>query len=479
MKFLQYAFLFLLLFIFISCSEKGECLIVEPDYSQSGNAEDITPVYPVPSIAQYEWQKDKLEMFIHFGINTFTGNEWGDGTDDPKLFNPTKIDPAQWVKTAKDAGFKLIILTVKHHDGFCLWPSAFTDYSVKNSPWKNGKGDVVKEFVDACNNAGMKYGFYLSPWDRHDSTFGTSKYDDLYVNYLTELCTNYGNITEIWLDGAPGTSWNGVPLVYNWKRYYSTIKKYQPNALISSMGPDIGWIGNEQGLGNLKAFCYTAPSPVFHDQVTGLIWYPGECDVSIRPGWFWHKKEDSEVKSLDDLFFIYKRSVGRNSNLLLNVPVNTDGVISEVDCERLSELKRKIEVSFGSNLTYGKKVLTSNVRGNNSFFSGERACDNWSLTFWATDDTVTTAWMIVDLGERKTFNTVKMEEELLYGQRVLSYKVEALNGSDYIKISEGTSIGRTKIDSVGDVITNKVKFTITSARGCPLINSFELYNIRK
>jgi len=270
-----------------------------------------------PTPQQLAWQESELTMFLHFGINTFTDREWGDGKEDPKLFNPIELDARQWVQVAKDAGFKYMILTAKHHDGFCLWPSEYTEHSVKNSPWRAGKGDVVRELADACQEAGMKMGIYLSPWDRHEQTYGDSPvYNQYFRNQLTELLTNYGEISEVWFDGACGEGPNGRRQEYDWQSYYEVIRKLQPNAVIAICGPDIRWVGNEDGVARETEWSVQDANPVIHKDIEGKVWYPAECDVSIRPGWFWHKSQDDKVKSLEHLLDIYYKSVGRNRTLL-------------------------------------------------------------------------------------------------------------------------------------------------------------------
>ena len=300
----------------------------------------------VPTPQQLAWQQMELTAFLHFGINTFTGREWGDGTEDPALFNPSQLDAEQWVRTLKDAGFKMVLLTAKHHDGFCLWPTKTTTHSVASSSWKNGKGDVVKELRDACDKYGMKFGVYLSPWDRNASCYGDSpKYNQFFIQQLTELLTNYGEVHEVWFDGANGEGPNGKKQVYDWDAFYKTIQKLQPKAVMAIMGDDVRWVGNEKGIGRETEWNATVLTPGIYARseennkrlgvfskaedlgsrdilknATELFWYPSEVDVSIRPGWFYHKEEDNKVKSLKHLADIYFQSVGYNSVLLLNIP---------------------------------------------------------------------------------------------------------------------------------------------------------------
>lgn len=346
-----------------------------------------------PSPRQVAWQRLELTAFVHFGINTFTDREWGTGDEDPALFNPTALDCRQWARALKAAGFRLAILTAKHHDGFCLWPSKLTRHSVASSPWKGGKGDVCREFADACRAEGLRVGFYLSPWDRHEPTYGTDAYNDFFVGQLAELFDNYGPIDEIWFDGACGEGANGKRQAYDWARYYALIRERNPACVIAVSGPDVRWVGNESGLardsewsvvpieaidneavrdgfapfhfdgsdiaamakrqtaqGRLSA---NAPTLGAIDDILAsdrLVWYPAECDVSIRPGWFYHDSQDDQVKSLDQLLSIYDRSVGRNAVLLLNVPPTPEGLFHANDVARLRAFGEALRKTFGTNL---------------------------------------------------------------------------------------------------------------------------------
>ena len=317
----------------------------------------------VPSPQQLDWQRMELIAFIHFGMNTFTGREWGDGKENPKWFNPVGLDAEQWVRTLKETGFKLVLITAKHHDGFCLWPSEFTDHSVAASDWKAGKGDVVRELREACSKFGLKFGVYLSPWDRNAPCYGNSpEYNDFFVGQLTELLTNYGEVHEVWFDGAIGDGPDGIKQEYDWERYYKTIQRLQPNAVMAIMGDDVRWVGNERGMGRETEWSATVLTPGIYQRsgqnngnlgitelskdlgsramlakATELFWYPSEVDVSIRPGWFYREEEDNRVKTVEQLMDIYCQSVGRNSVLLLNIPPNREGRIHDIDVERLRE----------------------------------------------------------------------------------------------------------------------------------------------
>jgi len=426
-----------------------------------------------PTPQQLAWQESELTMFLHFGINTFTDREWGDGKEDPKLFNPIELDARQWVQVAKDAGFKYMILTAKHHDGFCLWPSEYTEHSVKNSPWRAGKGDVVRELADACQEAGMKMGIYLSPWDRHEQTYGDSPvYNQYFRNQLTELLTNYGEISEVWFDGACGEGPNGRRQEYDWQSYYEVIRKLQPNAVIAICGPDIRWVGNEDGVARETEWSVQDANPVIHKDIEGKVWYPAECDVSIRPGWFWHKSQDDKVKSLEHLLDIYYKSVGRNSVLLLNVPPNDQGLFAEPDVKRLREFREFLDETFAVNLAEGKPVDASNV-GDESRASN--AVDGNGNTYWAVDDNTTTASLEVNLCESVTFNVSLVQEYIALGQRVEEYCIEAWDGQTWKQIAEGTTVGHKKLDRFPDVTASKVRLTIAKSQTPPLILAFGLY----
>ncbi|MDE5806459.1 MAG: alpha-L-fucosidase, partial [Paramuribaculum sp.] len=323
----------------------------------------------VPTPQQLAWQQRPLTAFLHFGMNTFTNREWGDGKESPELFNPKLLDTDQWVRTLKDAGFEMVILTAKHHDGFCLWPTATTSHSVASSPWRDGKGDVVADLRRSCDKYGMKLGLYLSPWDRNAQCYGSEAYNDLFVAQLTELLTNYGKVDEVWFDGACGEGPNGKKQVYDWLRFRDTMRDLQPDAVLAITGDDVRWVGNEGGRGRETEWSVTPLVPkvyAFADSVnkaldmnemspslggrdvvsraSQVFWWPAEVDVSIRPGWFYHETEQPHPMSR--MARIYLESVGRNATLLLNIPPDTDGLISPADCQRLAEFHNWIQTNF-------------------------------------------------------------------------------------------------------------------------------------
>jgi len=439
------------------------------------------PLPPVPTPQQLAWQRCETIMFAHFTVNTFTNKEWGEGTEDPKIFNPVKLDAGQWARAAKAGGFKIIIVTAKHHDGFCLWPSKYTEHSVKNSPWRDGRGDVVRELADACRAEGLKLGIYLSPWDRHEKTYGDSlKYNEYFRNQLTELLTDYGPIAEVWFDGACGEGPSGRRQEYDWASYYAVIRRLQPDALIAICGPDIRWIGNESGTAGDP--CWSPFNPangsiesLQHGDPNGPVWQPGECDVSIRPGWFWHRQEDDQVRSVENLMDLYFQSVGRNAVLLLNVPPNDQGLLCDADVRRLADFRVRLNVMFKINLAQGKTATASNTRGGDAAFGPTCAVDGLENTYWATDDDVTTGWIEVDLGAPTRFNIASAQEEIALGQRVEMYHLEYWDGAAWQTITKGTTIGHKKLDRFSPVTARRVRLVVDKARACPTIQSFGLY----
>ena len=409
------------------------------------NPEAPKPVGALPPSYQLPWHEMEYYAFIHFNMNTFTDMEWGTGGEDPALFNPTELDVNQWVKVIKDAGMKGVIITAKHHDGFCLWPSKYTEHSVKNSPWKNGKGDVIRELSDACKKAGLKFGVYLSPWDRNHAEYGRPEYVTYFHNQLRELLTNYGEIFEVWFDGANGGSgyYGGANetrtidahTYYQWDKTFAIVRELQPNATIfGDEGPNIRWIGNELGYGtptNWNPFT-SNPSLQGKDHLhhlgegdeNGINWIPAEADVSIRPGWYYHAREDHQVRQLEKMVDIYYASVGRGYNLLLNLPVDRRGLVHENDIKRLMELKKVIEADFAHNLVTDASITASNIRENHKFFSAEKTIDNDKNTYWATDEGLTEASIDINFTKPTTFNRFMAQEYIPLGQRVKKFKLE-------------------------------------------------------
>ena len=455
------------------------------------------PVGPVPSKSQIAWHQMEFYAFVHFNMNTFTDMEWGYGDESPDLFNPAKLDCRQWARVCKEAGMKGIILTAKHHDGFCLWPSQYTEHSVKNSPWKDGKGDVVKELSEACKEYGLKMGLYLSPWDRNHSDYGSPEYITYYRNQLRELLTNYGEIFEFWIDGANGgTGYYGGAdedrkvnrkTYYDWPNTFKIVRELQPDAVIfSDAGPDIRWVGNEQGWANETNWCLLRRDEAWpgwprykelrsgHED--GTHWVPAEVDVSIRPGWYYHPSQDDQVKTLQQLVDIYYHSVGRNANLLLNFPVDNRGLIHEKDVEQVSKLAEALKADFAIELAGGKKVTATNTRGNSSQYRASNVNDGNGETYWTTENNVTNASLVIDLGEPVEFNRFVIQEYIPLGQRVQEFTVEARVEDNWELLASETTIGYKRILILPTVKTSGVRLNIIRSKASPLISNIELYN---
>ena len=398
---------------------------------------------PRPTSSQLIWQRDELAAFLHFGVNTFTDREWGDGKEDPAMFTPANLDARQWARTARTAGFRAMILTAKHHDGFCLWPTRTTRHSVASSPWRAGQGDLVREFVEACRAENLRPGLYLSPWDRNNPLYGDSpRYNDLYIDQLRELLTNYGPIHEVWFDGANGEGPNGKKQEYDWPRFWGEVRRMQPEAIIfSDAGPDVRWSGNENGTAGDPNWSTVNPGVVRapgqsgvpggmdmlqHGDPAGTVWRPSECDVSIRPGWFHHPAEDARVRSVDALVNLYFRSVGRNGKLLLNVPPTKDGVLHPTDVDRLMMFADRRRTMFAEDLLADAK-----------------------RTVRERDGKFQTMWL---LPREVSASIVRVEEDIEQGQRVSSVVVSNAQGGErpfeagLAQLARGTTVGYARLD---------------------------------
>lgn len=422
---------------------------------------------PRPTPQQLAWQRHEFIAFAHFGMNTFTDREWGDGKEDTKLFNPTDFDARQWAEVLQESGVKLLILTAKHHDGFCLWPSKFTEHSVKNSPWRDGKGDVVREVVDALREKQIRVGLYLSPWDRNQPTYGDSpKYNEYFRSQLRELLTNYGEVDEVWFDGACGEGPNGKRQEYDFPSYYSLIRELQPNALIAIVGPDIRWVGNESGVARENE-----SSVVTRDGK--LAWHPAECDVSIRPGWFYHASEDDKVKSLATLVDIYFKSVGRNSVLLLNIPPDRRGRFADPDVARLKEFGQFIKQLDATDFV-SEATITSSGDGAPAAHTA-LVKDGDLATCWTTPGDEHTGTLEFDLGKPQTFNVARVQEGIFLGERVQAYHIEVQDGGKWRTISSGEVIGHKQLRRFPAVTAQRVRLVIDKASEQPAIAEFGLH----
>jgi len=456
------------------------------------------PFGPVPNENQMRWQQMEYYAFVHFSLNTYTNQSWGYGNEDVKLFNPDKLDCRQWARICKQAGMKGIIITAKHHCGFCLWPSKYTEYSVKNAPWKNGKGDVVREMADACKEYGLKLGIYLSPWDRNSPDYGKPEYITYFRNQLTELLTNYGPIFEIWFDGANGgTGYYGGAnenrkidrtTYYDWSNTYKMIRKLQPNIVIWNDGgdrADLRWVGTESGyVGETNWSLLNATGEVPYNMLhygveNGDSWVPAEVNTSIRPEWFYHPGEDAKVKTVPYLMDTYYNSIGRNGSLLLNFPIMPNGLIHPNDEKAALGLAKAVKEAFAINLATKSKAIASNVRDNAKQFDAANAIDNNKETYWATDDNVTNAAMTIDLSKPTTFNRFLAQEYIHLGQRVKAFTVEALVDGNWKEVAKATTIGYKRILRFPSVKATQLRFTITDSKACPLISNIGIYNAPK
>ena len=469
-------------------------------HSCVNNPPDIPPNKVVPSKQQIEYQKMELIGFVHFSINTFTDKEWGYGDESPDVFNPTALNTDQWAEVAKEAGMGQLILTAKHHDGFCLWPSKYTEHSVKNNPWKDGGRDVVGEFVNSCRKYGLKAGLYLSPWDRNHAEYGYQAYVTYYREQLRELLTQYGEISEIWFDGANGgTGYYGGAdeerridrtSYYQWDEIFSYVKDLQTDILIfSDAGPDIRWIGNENGFaGKTNWSMINTENIVIGTADTehlnsgdpqGEKWVVGECDVSIRPGWFYHPYEDSLVKTPQELVDIYYKSVGRNAVLLLNIPPDTRGLFHEEDINSLKEFRNIINETFRNNLAQGKNITASNYRLKHKKFSPSNVLDNDNRTYWAADDTLSEVWLEIDLEEEVVFDRIMIQEPIRFGQRISEFTVECYIKDTWVTIARGTTVGYKRLLRVQPIKALKVRLNIIKFNNTPAVSSFGIYKASK
>ncbi|PPK88178.1 alpha-L-fucosidase [Neolewinella xylanilytica] len=473
-----------LLFILLTCSAATIAAQITPP----------APVGPTPSDNQLRWQEMEYYAFIHFSINTYTDMSWGYGNEDPALFNPTKLDARQWARVCKEAGMKGIILTAKHHSGFCLWPSEYTDYSVESAPWKDGKGDIVGDLAAACEEYGLKFGVYLSPWDRNHPDYGKPEYITYFRNQLRELLTNYGDIFEVWYDGANGgTGWYGGAdtlrkidrtTYYDWSNTYAMVRELQPDIVIWNDGgdrADLRWVGTESGYvgeTNWSLLNSTGPVPeeeLRHGVEAGDAWVPGEVNTSIRPEWFYHPRENTKVKTLPELMDIYYQSIGRNATLLLNFAIAPDGLIPETDAQRALDFAAAVNEAFADNLVERASATAEQVRGNDPKYGATQAIDGNDATYWTTDDGVTAASLTLDFGQPTRFNRFLVQEYIPLGQRVRRFTLEALVDGNWEEIADETTIGYKRILRFPTVEATRLRLNITDAKACPLISNIGVY----
>ncbi len=459
----------------------------------------------VPSERQLKWQETEFYAFIHYGINTYTNSEWGNGNEDPELFMPENLDCRQWAKLCKLSGMKGLILTAKHHDGFCLWPSAYTNHSVRSSKWKDGKGDVVAECAEACREFGLKFGVYLSPWDRHEETYGTGEaYNKFFRNQLRELLTAYGELFCVWFDGACGEGTNGKKQEYDWESYYKLIRELQPNATINISGPDVRWCGNEAGVCRKSEWSVV---PYYHSNTeliaaasqqnvskppkkinptdldlgsrkvikkcSKLIWYPAEVDVSIRKGWFYHKDDDYSVKPLSKLMEIYYNSVGANACFLLNIPPMPEGKINEKDVETLLSMGAQLEIDFNENLAEGS-VITDN-RHLDEKHCGQMALSGDPEEYWHSGDDPDGSELILDLGDEYDIDKIVLGEHIRTGQQIEKFSLYAQVDGKWKRLAKETVIGYKRICRFKEIRVRYFKLVIEKARCFATISKFEAY----
>lgn len=455
------------------------------------SAPSLQPVGAYPSPRQSAWHDHEVYGFLHFSVNTFTDREWGYGDEKPEIFNPTEFNPEQIVSSAKAGGLKGLILTAKHHDGFCLWPSKYTDHSIKNSPYKNGKGDIVGEISAACQKHGVKFGVYLSPWDRNHAQYAQPEYVEYYHNQLEELTTQYGELFEVWFDGANGGDgyYGGASerrkidavTYYQWDKVRSIVRKNQPNAVMfADEHMDVRWVGNEHGVAGDPCWPTVDNTPYTMPKGNrgvrgGNIWNPAETNTSIRPGWFWHEDENDQVRSPANLLRLYMTSVARGTNLLLNIPPDRRGLIHENDVEVLKKFKSILDDAFKVNKNIGASVITSSELSGE--FTGTNVLSNDGL--WAASEQDTSgAWIQLNLPAEASFDFIKIKEVIEYGVRVDDFVVEILKNGEWETIASHIGIGHQRIIRLDQpVVTDKIRLRVITGSAAPVISSFDLYTL--
>jgi alpha-L-fucosidase len=461
----------------------GFCLLIASSLvqAQSGDAQG-----PLPSQRQLQWHEMEFYLFAHFGPNTFTDLEWGKGTEQEEVFNPTKLDCRQWCRIAKAAGAKGIIITAKHHDGFCLWPSKYSSHTVRESKWRNGKGDVLKELSEACKAYGLKFGVYLSPWDRNHPKYGTPEYNEVYVNMMKEIVKRYGPLFEFWWDGANGEGPNGKKQLYDFHLFEKTMRTIAPNTVVfSDIGPDIRWVGNENGIAgdpnwdllDTAGFTRGAGAPptdtLNHGNVYGKNWIPAECDVSIRPGWFYHGSEDEKVKTPEQLFDLYLKSAGRGTALLLNVPPDREGLISPQDSSALMGFKKLRDQSFKTSLINKNAIITMQKPAKNM----QALTDNDNKTYVSLGDDYANNYIEIAFYKPTPVNCIVLREPIAWGQRISRFAITIINeDGTQVEIKKQT-IGRQRIVTFPRQMVQRMRITVNEAKAIPLISGISAYLI--
>lgn len=453
------------------------------------------PIGPTPSARQLAWHEMEYYGFLHFTVNTFSDLEWGLGNESPALFQPRRFSANQIVESASMAGMKGLILTAKHHDGFCLWPSDHTNHSVKSSPWRNGKADVVGEIARACADHHIKFGVYLSPWDRNHLEYGRPGYVHYYQQQLRELLTRYGPLFEVWFDGANGGNgyYGGVleerridaHTYYRWDEIFGIVRELQPQAVIfgGEPGSDIRWVGNEDGIaGDPCWHTFEAGKGEDAGRETlnrgvqdGQVWFPAECDVSIRPGWFYHARENRAVRSPGNLLDLYFQSVGRGANLLLNLPPNRDGQISVPDVNSIYGFRQIRERIFANDLAHTARASASSARPGNGNYQARCVIDNRPDTCWCAEDGAAAPELILDFPKLTRVNLALLREHLPLGQRVETFALDAWQAGKWIELTRAISIGSKRLVRFPAVNTQRIRLRILSSKGCPAIQEMGLF----